>query len=294
MQSPQLQTWTRGNWSLVKGHVSDSNPWNPDTITGFIISPHQITGVAPPVHQPGCTRSPIRLLTFSENPCASSSYLCSLPFSVSCSQPFYSPIYMCTHRTVLQRMQTTRRTQTLPVSNRSMPSTCRCHPTLSSAMSVSSAGISEEWQLNPTDPRSIAYPIRLALVGWYLTMPILQAGSLATFSSRTSLLARPTPVSSGMHRVFHPPTSCFPTLHPSHPYSWHKRLLNCPEKVISGVVLFGLALMEQSFHWRYSRISRTGGFELCRRVRPLLVFFFHFPPLFFFFFSLYPTERANE
>src|SRR5258706_3979330 len=50
-----------------------------------------------------------------------------------------------------------------------------------------------------------------------------------------------------------------------------QRLLNYPEKAISGVVLFGLASMKQSFRWRYSRISRTGGFEPRRRVCPLLV-----------------------
>ena len=70
------------------------------------------------------------------------------------------------------------------------------------ATSVSSAGISEQWQSSPTDPSFIACPIRLALVGWDLTMPVLQAGSLATFSSRTSLLPSPRPASTSMHRFF--------------------------------------------------------------------------------------------
>ena len=45
-----------------------------------------------------------------------------------------------------------------------------------------------------------------------LTMLVLQAGSLATFSSRTFLLACPTPVFIGMHDVFRPLTNG-PTTH---------------------------------------------------------------------------------
>ncbi|SRR5258706_7864388 len=37
-----------------------------------------------------------------------------------------------------------------------------------------------------------------------------------------------------------------------------QRFLNYSEKVVSGTVLFGLALIKQSLRWRYSRISRTG------------------------------------
>ena len=44
--------------------------------------------------------------------------------------------------------------------------------------SVPCTGTSE---LSPTNPSVIACPVRLALVGWDLTMQILQAGSLAAF-----------------------------------------------------------------------------------------------------------------
>jgi len=43
-----------------------------------------------------------------------------------------------------------------------------------------------------------------------LTMLILQAGPLVTFSSRTSQLACPTPVFTGMNRAFRPLAQCLP------------------------------------------------------------------------------------
>ena len=135
----------------------------------------------------------------------------------------------------------------------------------------SAAGISEEWQLSQMDPSLIACPIRLVLVGWYLTMPVLPGcifGDffIEDFPARLSY--------TGMLRYA-------PFLPPSHQLLSHsspiphlflaQRLLNYPEKAITGAVSFGLASMKRSVRWRYSLDSRTGGFELCRRVRPRLV-----------------------
>ena len=98
---------------------------------------------------------------------------------------------------------------------------------------------------------------------------------------------------------------CAPFLPPSHQLFSHsssiphlflaQRLLNYPEKAMSGVVLFGLASKKRSVRWRYSRISCTGGFEPCRRVRPLLSFF-SIPHLSFSSSALStpPNELMNE
>ena len=55
-----------------------------------------------------------------------------------------------------------------------------------------------------------------------LTVLVLQAGSLVTFSLRTSLLACPIPVYTGMHYAFCHLTNCFPTLPPPCTFSSHK------------------------------------------------------------------------
>jgi len=112
-----------------------------------------------------------------------------------------------------------------------------------------------------------------------LTMAILQAGSLATFSSRNSLLACRTLVSTGMDRAFFPGINYFC----SAPHLlFTQRFLNNPEKTMSGAALFGLALISGSkavfalavfshlAHWWF--LSYVEGYASpCSR--------FHFPPL---------------
>lgn len=60
---------------------------------------------------------------------------------------YYIPLSTCTctHRTVLRRIQTTHRTQTLSVSSCSMPPMGRHNTTLSATTPVSNIVISEEW-----------------------------------------------------------------------------------------------------------------------------------------------------
>ena len=66
-----------GTWSLIKGNIFDSYPWNPNMITAFINVPYQVTGVTPPVVSMASYAAQFTFLTFFEEPGVSSSHLCS-------------------------------------------------------------------------------------------------------------------------------------------------------------------------------------------------------------------------
>ena len=123
-----------------------------------------------------------------------------------------------------------------------------------------------------------------------LTVLVLQAGSLATFSSRISLLACPTPVYIGTHHAF-------PTLPPP-PLTLRTKVpqQSREDDEWCGIVWSGVG------QWKQSGLCARGilaslalvVFELCRRVR-LFLFLFHFPLLFhpYLLFTL-PRELTNE
>lgn len=135
-----------------------------------------------------------------------------------------------------------RRAQTHPASNPPPSSNAF------SATSVSSAGITEEWQSSPTDPSLTACPICAALVGSDLSIPVRQAESFASSTSCSTDIYRCAPLLPPSHRpLFH--SSPIPRL------SLAQRFLNCREKTMSGAVLFELALVRRSLHWRNSNTS---------------------------------------